>query len=152
MSTAAHLVMHTVGTTTIILSLLCLCQQVAKRELALECDYTYEAAAQQRYKALLAADPELHACFNVPTVVPELSREQVLTSEWVTGVSVDKVSADLAVLVQLCQMGVGCCMGRAVLDIDKYGFCLVVCLGSRVAHSCWTCLVCRHWLYLLSMA
>ncbi len=46
--------------------------QVAKRELALECDYSYEAASQARFKALVEGDRDLVAGFNVPAVVPEV--------------------------------------------------------------------------------
>jgi hypothetical protein len=42
--------------------------QVAKRELALECNYTYEAAAQQRFRSLVAGDAELSKLFYVPQV------------------------------------------------------------------------------------
>ncbi|GIL43531.1 hypothetical protein Vafri_1235 [Volvox africanus] len=65
--------------------------RVAKQELALECDYTYELSCQQRYRALIAADPELSAHFHVPDVVPSLSSKRILTSEWVQGVPIDKV-------------------------------------------------------------
>ncbi|GLI68746.1 hypothetical protein VaNZ11_013238 [Volvox africanus] len=65
--------------------------RVAKQELALECDYTYELSCQQRYRALIAADPELSAHFHVPDVVPSLSSQRILTSEWVRGVPIDKV-------------------------------------------------------------
>jgi aarF domain-containing kinase len=68
--------------------------QVAKRELALECNYTYEAAAQQRFKQLVADDAELSRVFYVPEVIPELSSQQVLTTEWVNGVTIDKVSTN----------------------------------------------------------
>ncbi|WIA21609.1 hypothetical protein OEZ85_000793 [Tetradesmus obliquus] len=66
--------------------------KVAKRELALECNYTYEAAAQQRFRQLVAADAELSRVFYVPEVIPELSSQQVLTTEWVNGVTIDKVA------------------------------------------------------------
>lgn len=46
---------------------------VAKRELAQECDYRYEAQAQQRFKELISSDPTFSASFNVPEVIPELS-------------------------------------------------------------------------------
>ena len=65
--------------------------KVAKRELALECDYTYEAAAQQRFKDLVEIEPKLLQHFHVPGVVPELCSQAVMTSEWVTGVTIDKV-------------------------------------------------------------
>lgn len=66
--------------------------KVAKRELALECNYTYEATAQQRFRQLVAADAELSRVFYVPEVIPELSSQQVLTTEWVNGVTIDKVA------------------------------------------------------------
>ncbi|GFR41327.1 hypothetical protein Agub_g2011 [Astrephomene gubernaculifera] len=65
--------------------------KVAKRELALECDYTYELGCQRRYRQLIAADPRLAPHFHVPDVVPELSSPRILTSEWVQGVPIDKV-------------------------------------------------------------
>lgn len=65
---------------------------VAKRELALECDYRHEAAAQARYAAALrAAPPPLRDAFVVPAVVPQLCGDRVLASEWVHGVPVDRV-------------------------------------------------------------
>lgn len=67
--------------------------QVAKKELALECDYTFELACQQRYRALIAADLQLSQHFHVPDVVPGLSSMRILTSEWVQGVPIDKVGA-----------------------------------------------------------
>lgn len=67
--------------------------QVAKRELALECDYTYEAAAQQRFKGLVEGDVQLRPHFHVPATIPELCAGQVLTSEWVQGVAIDQVGA-----------------------------------------------------------
>ncbi|KAL6779673.1 COQ8 [Auxenochlorella protothecoides x Auxenochlorella symbiontica] len=66
--------------------------KVAKKELALECDYEYEAASQARYAALVAADPELAPLFFVPPVVPDLSSRGVLTSVWVEGVHIDRVA------------------------------------------------------------
>ncbi len=131
--------------------------QVAKRELALECDYRWEYECQQRFKALVEADAQLRdkvrgargsppsvqgwpvapgaqpagqgqqkeeACHcspcvsprhaptcpsqapsvprpawaraspqvYVPAVVPELSGQRVIASEWVHGVPIDKVT------------------------------------------------------------
>lgn len=65
--------------------------KVAKRELAMECDYTYEARCQTRFKQLIADDPDLREVFHVPEVIPWVSSSRVLTSEWVHGVSIDKV-------------------------------------------------------------
>ncbi|KAL4452036.1 hypothetical protein ABPG75_007698 [Micractinium tetrahymenae] len=66
--------------------------RVAKRELKMECDYSYELQSQQRFKALISGDPYTAQHFHVPDVVPELSTRQVLTSEWVPGVHIDKVA------------------------------------------------------------
>jgi aarF domain-containing kinase len=84
--------------------------RVAKRELALECDYTYEAEAQRRFKALVERDEGLlrsgaassssssstsrrNGGFYVPEVIPELCAPQVLTTEWVGGAAIDAVSS-----------------------------------------------------------
>ena len=64
--------------------------QVAKRELALECDYGYEARCQSQFRRLIAADPSLAMAVSVPYVVEELSTPRLLTSEWVPGVHIDK--------------------------------------------------------------
>ena len=55
--------------------------QVAKQELARECDYFIEASNQKRYKELLS-DSE---GYYVPKVTDELSSKKVLTSEFVPG-------------------------------------------------------------------
>ena len=60
--------------------------EVAKEELALECDYAYEAAAQERFARLAADDPELE----VPSVVPELSTPRIVTSTFLEGLHIDK--------------------------------------------------------------
>ena len=72
--------------------------RVAKRELRLECDYAYEARAQARFKRLVEADARAGALgggggggFHVPAVIDSLCAPQVLTSEWVGGVAIDKV-------------------------------------------------------------
>lgn len=65
--------------------------EVAKRELALECDYRNEAAAQTRMKATVEADPDTAPHFVVPAIVPELCAQRVLCSEWVPGVAIDNV-------------------------------------------------------------
>ena len=66
--------------------------QVAKRELALECDYEYEARCQKRFKQLVEGDPAFPEYMRVPAVVDELSGKTVLCSEYVSGVHIDKVS------------------------------------------------------------
>lgn len=73
--------------------------QVAKRELALECNYTYEGAAQQRFRDLVAADSQLNSVFYVPKVYGDLCSRQVLTTEWVNGVAIDKVGRVVVVVV-----------------------------------------------------
>jgi aarF domain-containing kinase len=55
--------------------------QVAKEELARECDYVIEASNQKRYKELLS-DSE---GYYVPKVTDELSSKKILTSEFVPG-------------------------------------------------------------------
>ncbi|KAG7673327.1 hypothetical protein Ndes2526B_g03232 [Nannochloris sp. 'desiccata'] len=65
---------------------------VAKKELALECDYHYEAAAQARFAELVASDSYCAQNFRVPAVVPELSSQRVLASEWAPGIHIDKVA------------------------------------------------------------
>lgn len=60
--------------------------EVAKRELALECDYRREAAYSERFRQLLADDP----VFYVPAYVPELSTDQVLTTEYAPGYPLDQ--------------------------------------------------------------
>lgn len=75
--------------------------RVARAELRLECDYEHEARAQERFRRELqeAADaetlrtgrPSLLAGLKVPAVVPELSSQRVLTTEWLDGVPIDRV-------------------------------------------------------------
>ena len=65
--------------------------QVAKRELALECDYLYEARCQQQFRALVRGDPDLRDVVSVPDVITELSTPHLLTTEWVPGAHIDKV-------------------------------------------------------------
>ncbi|KAH7446741.1 hypothetical protein KP509_01G071700 [Ceratopteris richardii] len=62
--------------------------QVAKQELARECDYTLEASNQMRYRELLAHEKGVY----VPKVFSEVSSKHVLTTELVAGVSIDKVA------------------------------------------------------------
>ena len=65
--------------------------QVAKRELALECDYAYEARCQAQFRALVRGDPDLRDVVSVPDVVGELCTAHLLTTEWVPGAHIDKV-------------------------------------------------------------
>ena len=66
--------------------------QVAKRELALECDYSYEARCQKKFRELVMADTDFALHVRVPSVVPELCTPRLLTTEWVPGVHIDKAS------------------------------------------------------------
>ena len=85
--------------------------KVAKRELALECDYTWEQECQEKFRALVESDPQLSGAgaasreskvdggdnmlvkVNVPRTIPELCTSKVMTSEWVRGVAIDKVAS-----------------------------------------------------------
>ena len=55
-------------------------------ELAQECDYKREAMCGQRMKELLAPDQ----VFNVPTVYHDLTSENVLTTEYIRGLTIDQ--------------------------------------------------------------
>jgi aarF domain-containing kinase len=70
-------------------------RQVAKEELSLECDYNFERRCQQRFKALIEAEPAFAGKFSVPAVVPELCAQQLLTTERVPGVPVDQVLREM---------------------------------------------------------
>jgi len=61
---------------------------VAQRELLQECDYHNEAAATKQFKRLMQGYPE----FAVPAVVPGLSSQHVLTTEWMEGVPIDRAA------------------------------------------------------------
>ncbi|KAI6782868.1 uncharacterized protein J7T54_002027 [Emericellopsis cladophorae] len=60
----------------------------ARVELGWECDYEREAACAQRYKKLLSNDDDV---FLVPDVYPEASGKQVLTMDFMEGVTVTRV-------------------------------------------------------------
>ena len=57
-----------------------------KQELAEECDYRREADCGSKMKSVLAGYPEYH----VPAVFPGLSSGQVLTTEYLTGLTIDR--------------------------------------------------------------
>eukprot|EP01023_Acetabularia_acetabulum_P033069 TRINITY_DN30926_c0_g1_i2.p1 TRINITY_DN30926_c0_g1~~TRINITY_DN30926_c0_g1_i2.p1 ORF type:complete len:445 (-),score=98.42 TRINITY_DN30926_c0_g1_i2:2380-3714(-) len=65
--------------------------KVAKRELGIECDYEYEMKCQKRFKQLIYGDECTRKNFHVPEVEPSLCTKRILTSEFVPGVSIDKV-------------------------------------------------------------
>ena len=67
--------------------------QVAKRELALECDYSYEARSQKKFRELVMADTDFALHVRVPDVVSELCTPRLLTTEWVPGVHIDKAGS-----------------------------------------------------------
>jgi len=62
--------------------------EVAKKELALECDYTYEAEAQQKYRQLVQNEEHL----NVPEIYLPLCGKRVLCSHYVKGIPLDQAS------------------------------------------------------------
>lgn len=67
--------------------------KVGQTELSVECDYKRELLNQQRIQQLVQEDEFLtRENFVVPDVVPELSTEQVLTTEFMTGGTIDKAS------------------------------------------------------------
>ncbi|KAK4537207.1 hypothetical protein CDCA_CDCA11G3232 [Cyanidium caldarium] len=66
--------------------------RVAREELLRECDYELEAANQMRFAAAFRGFDHGHV--NVPRVVRELSTRNVLTTEWVQGVPLDRVMQD----------------------------------------------------------
>ena len=63
--------------------------RVAREELLRECDYELEAANQMRFAAAFRGFDHGHV--HVPLVIRELSTRNVLTSEWVQGVPLDRV-------------------------------------------------------------
>ena len=58
-------------------------------ELAMECDYRREAACGERMRELLAGE----AVYRVPRVQEELSGDRVLTTEMLTGLTIDQCTA-----------------------------------------------------------
>lgn len=67
--------------------------RVGRKELKVECDYLHEMENQLKFKQLVEEDPQLHReRFVVPGVYKELTTEQVLTSDYVRGGTIDKVS------------------------------------------------------------
>ncbi|QDZ22398.1 ubiquinone biosynthesis protein [Chloropicon primus] len=62
--------------------------EVAKKELALECDYTYEAQAQRKYRELVAGEENVF----VPDVHLPLCGKRVLCTHFVKGIPLDEVS------------------------------------------------------------
>jgi aarF domain-containing kinase len=66
--------------------------RVGRDELKVECNYLNELANQQAFQALIAADPILNENrFMVPYAIEELTREQVIVSDYCPGGTIDKV-------------------------------------------------------------
>jgi aarF domain-containing kinase len=63
--------------------------RVAREELLRECDYVLEAANQTRFAAKFQGFDHGHV--NIPRVLPTLSTRNILTTEWVEGVPLDRV-------------------------------------------------------------
>lgn len=80
--------------------------EVAKKELAWEVDYIREAECTKKFKQLLAPYPEYY----VPSVIDELCAQEVITTELIDGMPLDKlfdahyqVRYDIAYkIMQLC--------------------------------------------------
>lgn len=153
------------------------CTQVAKRELALECNYSYEAAAQGRFRELVAGDPQLAQLFYVPQVgswgwhdtaaagqdvqpynnrgapsytlhampcvcapvvclratpqvYPELCSRQILTTEWVNGITIDKVGVCTSrqTMHVLLLLVVVCMHAAGKLSTCTCSHCMTVCV------------------------
>jgi aarF domain-containing kinase len=67
--------------------------RVGQQELKVECDYRREMLSQQRMQDLVNADPVLRAnYFVVPDVIEQLTTDQVLTSAFRPGGTIDKVA------------------------------------------------------------
>ena len=94
----------------------------------MECDYEYEARCQKRFKKLISTDPGLAENFNVPDIIDELSGKTVITSEWVPGVHIDKVSFH----TRLHHYVRGACVGCPCRD-TKVSFLLP---GCQVCLTC----------------
>ncbi|CAD6217207.1 GSCOCG00004724001-RA-CDS [Cotesia congregata] len=81
--------------------------EVAKRELSWEVDYIREAECSKKFKELLAPYPEYY----VPTIVDELCSNQVLTSELIDGVPVDKcIEMDMETREHICKLIMHLCL------------------------------------------
>lgn len=67
--------------------------RVGRDELKVECNYFNELANQETFQTLVHADPILRANkVTVPDVVEELTTEQVLTTSYAPGGTIDKVA------------------------------------------------------------
>lgn len=67
--------------------------RVGQQELSVECDYKRELLNQRRIRQLVESDPVLRENrFVVPDVIDELCTDEILTSEYRHGGTIDKVS------------------------------------------------------------
>merc|ERR1711871_83944 len=67
--------------------------RVARIELSEECDYINESENQTKYRSLLSMDKTLSERAYVPKVFTDLSTSQVLCSEFVKGMPIDKAAS-----------------------------------------------------------
>ncbi|CCW63882.1 unnamed protein product [Phytomonas sp. EM1] len=63
-----------------------------RNELRSECQYAMEGAKQNRYHDLIKADSSLNTFFSVPYVFQSCSTDRVLISEFVPGISIDRLA------------------------------------------------------------
>jgi aarF domain-containing kinase len=67
--------------------------RVGRDELIVECNYLLEAKNQDKFRTLLENDNDLsNAKFKVPAVIHELTTQQVITTEYCPGGTIDKVA------------------------------------------------------------
>lgn len=67
--------------------------RVGEQELKVECDYKREMLNQRRIKQLVESDSTLRANnFVVPDVIDDLTSDEVITSEYMPGGTIDKVA------------------------------------------------------------
>eukprot|EP00808_Paulinella_micropora_P024107 g68950.t1 len=64
----------------------------SKEELTRECDYSCEAANQQKYQDLVRSDESLRDRIDVPDVIPELSTRRIITTAMVPGIPIDRLT------------------------------------------------------------
>ncbi|XP_045101129.1 atypical kinase COQ8B, mitochondrial-like isoform X2 [Portunus trituberculatus] len=89
--------------------------EVAKKELRWECDYIREAECTKRFKELVKPHPD----FYVPEVIPELSTPQIITTELIAGIPVDKcIEIDQESRNYICEKVLGICL----MELFQFGF------------------------------
>lgn len=81
--------------------------RVTKKELGWEVDYEREAKCSTKFKELL----QDHSMLEVPAVVPELSSRQVLTTEFIEGIPLDRCTElDQETRDQICTEILSLCL------------------------------------------